>query len=147
MVSRATRLFKNNALSLTFIASKLAPTRLALVLLPGFSGRSRCWQRGYRHLNCRQCCRQLCENRQSGNSHLPVTLPECRSWLASEGAFTSDIFVACATVFAGKPAPTGGWWRASRHQCWLCRPLREQARSYRGLALIMSAELIPAFMR
>ncbi len=75
------------------------------------------------------------------------------AWLARDGGVTGDIDVGCAGLFAGKPAPTGFCvvhkyrqryetcgsvacprWRCDRrHRCWMCRPLRGQARSHRVL--------------
>ncbi|MNY67136.1 hypothetical protein D3C86_2046650 [compost metagenome] len=42
------------------------------------------------------------------NAIRPPTHIPCRSWLASEGGGSVNIFIACYDAFAGKPAPTGG---------------------------------------
>ena len=78
--------------------------------------------------------------------------------LARDGVGSVNINAGCADAFASKLAPTGDWrcawicgspsnhcgsvacsrWRqVSQHQCWICRRLREQARSHRGLAVCL----------
>ena len=78
---------------------------------------------------------------------------KCGSGLARESGVSGGINVGCTGPFAGKPAPTVDlhgtqnlcpsaikvWERACsrkrrvrRYQCWMCRPLRGQARSHSG---------------
>ncbi|MDB5993722.1 MAG: hypothetical protein JWP42_858 [Pseudomonas sp.] len=105
----------------------------------------RCWMcwplRGQARSHRVRCCLHHCEN----------TEVHCGSELAREGGVPGKNDVGCAGLFAGKPAPTGFdvvctivktsnslWERAcSRRRCagqdwcWMCWPLRGQARSHR----------------
>jgi hypothetical protein len=75
------------------------------------------------------------------------------AWLARESVGSANINAGYADAIASKLAPAGDWrcaWiygspsnycgsvacprkrRVSQHQCWICRRLREQARSHRN---------------